>query len=121
MLVKAQILANDAAGAIRSCEQLNAAAGDSTDLLLSCGIAYFRAGDQARADAILAQLTAARPPAWPAIAQWYAATGDVNRAFALFEQLRNGGNLPPNLAFDPLFEPLRGDSRFAAYRSSASR
>ena len=39
----------------------------------------------------------------------------------LAEQLRTDGNLPPNLAFDPLFEPLRGDPRFAAYTAPAGR
>lgn len=121
VLVKAQILANDAAGAIRTCEQLNAVAGNSADLLVSCAIAYSRAGDQANAKAIVAQLSAVRPAAWPSIAQWYAATGDTARAFSLFEQLRKDGNLPPNLASDPLFEPLRGDPRFAAYSAPASR
>jgi hypothetical protein len=27
--------------------------------------------------------------------------------------LRAANNLPPNLAFDPLFEPLRNDDRYA--------
>ncbi len=121
LLVKAQILANDAAGAVRTCEQLNAVAGNSADLLVSCAIAYSRAGDQAKANAIVTQLTSARPAGWSSIAQWYAATGDTARAFSLFEQLRKDGNLPPNLAFDPLYEPLRRDPRFAAFSSPAGR
>ncbi len=48
-----------------------------------------------------------------AIVQWHAATGDLTRAFELIATLRAANNLPPNLAFDPLFAPLRKDERYA--------
>jgi hypothetical protein len=49
----------------------------------------------------------------PALAQWYAATGDLDRAFTLLSRLRTTRNLPPNVAFDPLFTALRADARYA--------
>ena len=43
----------------------------------------------------------------------HAATGDFTRAFALIATPRATNNLPPNLAFDQLSEPLRTDERSA--------
>ena len=45
--------------------------------------------------------------------QWHAATGNLTPAFEMIGALRAANNLPPNLAFDPLFEPLRKDERYA--------
>ena len=45
--------------------------------------------------------------------QWHAATGNLAVAFDMIAALGAANNLPPNLAFDPLFEPLRNDERYA--------
>lgn len=39
--------------------------------------------------------------------------GNVAVAFDMLDAIRAANNLPPNLAFDPLFEPLRNDERYA--------
>ena len=85
---------------------------EQTDLLLTCGIALHRQNDS-RAVQALGRLQSITPTPEPALAQWYAATGDLSRAFDLLARLRVTGNLPPNLAFDPLFAALRADARYA--------
>jgi hypothetical protein len=39
--------------------------------------------------------------------------GWLTCAFEMMAALRTTNNLPPNLAFDPVFEPLRNDDRYA--------
>jgi TolB-like protein/Tfp pilus assembly protein PilF len=117
VLVKALIMKGDQAAAVSSCDSFNALASDQTDLVLACGIALHRSSD-ARAAAALARLQAITPLPEPAIAQWHAATGDLGRAFALLIKLHASGNLPPNLAFDPLFEALRADPRYAPLKTT---
>jgi hypothetical protein len=89
----------------------------NTDLLLNCGVALHRSGD-ARASRVIDRLRAMRPLPTSAIARWHAATGDLTRAFDLFAELTKASNLPPNIAFDPMFEPLRADPRYAGLRSA---
>lgn len=112
MLVKAMLMSGDHAAAVAACDDVKALAGDHTDLLLTCGIALQRRGDP-RAAQVLSRLQSLTPAPEPALAQWYAATGDLARAFELLTRLRASGNLPPNLAFDPLFDALRADARYA--------
>jgi Flp pilus assembly protein TadD len=112
VLIKALIMRGDRAAAVSMCDSVSALASDQTDLVLICGIALHRNGD-ARAAAALARLQAIKPLPEPALAQWHAATGDLGRAFALLTKLHASGNLPPNLGFDPLFEALRADARYA--------
>jgi hypothetical protein len=113
MLVKALLMSGDHAAAVAACDGLNALAGDHTDLLLTCGIAL-QQRDDPRAAQVLSRLQSIAPAREPALAQWYAATGDLARAFEVLTRLRAIGNLPPNLAFDPLFDALRADARYAA-------
>jgi Flp pilus assembly protein TadD len=120
MLIKAQIMSGDAAAAVRSCDDVKAAASTNVELAVSCGIALQRAGD-ARATALRKRLEAMKPYPASALLQWHAATGGLARAFELIGPLRASNDVPPNLAFDPLFEPLRSDPRFASYSSSANR
>jgi TolB-like protein/Tfp pilus assembly protein PilF len=117
VLIKALIMKGDSAAAVSLCDSINAFASDQTDLVLNCGIALQRNGDP-RASVALARLQAMKPLPETALAQWYAATGDLGRAFALLTKLHASGNLPPNLAFDPLFEALRADPRYAPLRTT---
>ena len=80
--------------------------------MLSCGIALHRFGD-ARGVALRQRLERMTPAPIPALMQWHAATGGLTRAFEMMAELSAANNLPPNLAFDPLFEPLRNDDRYA--------
>lgn len=81
MLIKSQLMNGDAAGAVRSCDEVQAITSVNVELVVGCGIALQRAGDA--------------------------------RAFEIMTALRAANKLPPNLAFDPLFEPLRTDERYA--------
>jgi len=112
VLVKALVMSGDPAAAIAACDAADALSTDQTDLLLTCGIAFNRHGD-GRSVQALGRLQSIRPLPEPALAQWFAATDDLGRAFDLLTRLRASGNLPPNLAFDPLFTALRADARYA--------
>jgi serine/threonine-protein kinase len=112
VLVKALVMSGDPAAAIAACDAADALATDQPDLLLTCAIAFNRHGD-GRSVQALDRLQSIRPLPEPALAQWFAATGDLGRAFDLLTRLRTIGNLPPNLAFDPLFTALRADARYA--------
>ena len=76
-------------------------------------IACSRSGDDARAAAIVKDLASRDPQPLGALARWYAATGDANRALAAFEQMaaRRPGAIQ---AFknDPAFERLKSSPRF---------
>ena len=112
LLVKALVVGGDLAAAVATCDESGALSTEDIDLLLTCGIALHRR-DDARAAQALGRLQSMTPSPEPALAQWYAATGDLSRAFDLLARLRATGNLPPNLAFDPLFSALRADARYA--------
>ena len=60
---------------------------DHPEELAVLAIACSRSGDDARAAAIVKDLTTRDPSPLAALARWYAATGDVNRAIAAFEQM----------------------------------
>jgi hypothetical protein len=90
---------------------VTADASSNVELVLTCGIALHRAGD-ARGAALGQRLERMRPEPISAIMQWHAATGGLTRAFEMMAALRVANNLPPNLAFDPLFEALRNDARY---------
>ena len=76
-------------------------------------IACSRSGDEARASAIVKELTTRDPQPLAALARWYAASGDVNRALAALEQMaaRRPGALQ-TVKNDPAFERLKTSPRF---------
>lgn len=111
MLIKSLIMNADPQDAVRVCDELDTAAA-SVELLVNCAIARRRAGD-ARVRADLGRLQAMRPPPRSALLQWHAANGELDRAFELMAALQSQDNLPPNLQFDPLFDALRADERYA--------
>jgi serine/threonine-protein kinase len=73
---------------------------------------YARAGERAKAMALLDSLTARKPhPSELAIA--YANLGDRDRAFALLDRgIKERDVLLPENFFEPLFDPLKSDPRY---------
>ena len=71
-------------------------------------IACNRSGDEARVAAIVKDLASRIPQPLGALARWYAATGDANRALAAIEQMaaRRRGAIQA-LKNDPAFERRR--------------
>lgn len=111
-LIKSLMMAGDPAAAVRVCEEAPGGPPANVERLTTCAIAYHRAKD-ARAAMLRDRLLAAQPRPAAALVQWHAATGDLDRAFAVFDELRARDNVPPSLAFDPLFERLRADARYS--------
>ena len=76
-------------------------------------IACSRSGDDARASAIVKELTTRDPQPLAALARWYTATGDADRALAALEQIaaRRPGALQ-TFKNDPAFERLKASPRF---------
>jgi TolB-like protein/Flp pilus assembly protein TadD len=110
MLVKAQVLDGDPATALGSCETPSAAT--DADLLVACAVAAYRAGRTADARARRTALESRRPAPGVALAQLDSALGEYDAAFVRLDRLGARGNLPPALAFDPLFDGLRRDRRW---------
>ena len=83
-------------------------------------IACSRSGDAARASAIVRDLTTRDPQPLAALARWYAATGDTDRALAALEQMaaRRPGALQ-TFKNDPAFERLKSSPRFRQLLGSA--
>jgi tetratricopeptide (TPR) repeat protein len=81
------------------------------------GYAYASAGKMDEAQAILDQLEKITPPRYVAPytrAQIYIALGDKDRAFVWLEKAYEERTwLMGILKVDPLFDPLRSDTRFA--------
>ncbi len=111
MLIKALLMNADAAGAARGCDDAGTAESGNAELLVVCAIAFHRSGD-ARAAALRTRLDAMRPAPTATLMQWYAASGNLDRAFEMASMLKATDNLPPNLAFDPLFAAFRADTRY---------
>jgi tetratricopeptide (TPR) repeat protein len=112
MLIKSLVMNGELAAAVRECGDTASSAAGNVELQVNCAIALHRAGDP-RARAHLDRLRSQRPAPAAALLYWHAATGDLDRAFELVAALRSQDNLPPNLRFDPMFEPLRADARYA--------
>lgn len=110
LLVKSLLMQGDLAAATTECGR-----GELSDagLALSCGLALHKAGRVPEAEALRRRVDdGSRPSAGRA--QWLAATGDLDAAFRSMDALAESGNLPPGLAFDPLFDDLRKDARWPA-------
>jgi TolB-like protein/Flp pilus assembly protein TadD len=106
LLVNALTLGGDPAGARAECGALSAVP-ENLDLAVACATAANKAEDGAEARRLRTQVAALEPAPDVALAQIDAALGAYPEAFARLERLGATGNLPPNLAFDPLFEGLR--------------
>jgi TolB-like protein len=108
LLIKALVMQGDLAGATTLCGD----PGPEPRHLLVCAIAFQRAGRASEAQALRDRI--ARAPATDVIlAQLDAATGNLSAAFRTLGRLATTGNLPPGLAFDPMYEDLRRDRRWA--------
>ena len=90
---------------------------NSPDMMGLLGYAYASAGKMDEAQAILDQLEKITPPRYVAPytrAQIYIALGDKDRAFVWLEKAYEERTwLMGILKVDPLFDPLRSDTRFA--------
>ena len=86
----------------------------SPDLMAIVGLAHLRAGNQARADAILKDLRSRTPLPTVSLAQWYAVIGDRDQALAMLSRGASPGVVPTPVGIDPLFDSLRTDARFSA-------
>jgi predicted Zn-dependent protease len=104
---KALLLKGDPRAAIAILE---ASPVRSTEGVMLLGIAQLRAGNRAAADALWKDLASRTPPPTGFMAQWHAATGNINEAIVL---LNRGSSPAPLLRVDPLFDALRVDARFA--------
>ena len=112
LLVKSLTLGGDARSALVVCD--GGAPSADGDVALACVVAASRVGDRARTAAMRASLEAQRPLPEAVLAQIDAALEDHPAAFARLNRLAARGNLPPALAFDPLFEPLRRATEWPA-------
>ena len=84
-------------------------------------IAHNRAGDKAKAEAIVKDLTGRDPQPLAALARWYAAVGDTQRAMTTVEQMAalRPASIQP-IKNDPAFERLKGSPRFRQLLPSAA-
>ena len=113
LLVNALTLGGNPAGARAECGS-TPAVPENLDLAVACAIAAGKAEDGAAARRLRDQIAALKPTPNVALAQIDAALGAFAEAFTRLERLGAAGNLPPNLAFDPLFEGLREQPQWRA-------
>ena len=100
---------------------LSDTAASSPDDLVTLAIAASRIGDPARANAIVRDLSLRQPVPAGALARWYAATGNTERAFTLLEQLANEApRAVPQVTFDPAFDRMRSSARFKRLAAPAT-
>jgi serine/threonine-protein kinase len=85
------------------------------------GYAYALAGSKDRAREILNELLSSRS-AVPAqmVAEMYIGLGDKDNAFKWLHTVIEQKDTPPMLKCDPMFDPLREDSRFATLLQQAN-
>ncbi len=109
VLAKSLILQGKPRDAIAACEEAPKPRTADVDLMLA--IAHARSGNRAAADAVFKDLAARNPRAPVVLAQWFAANGNYDAAFAELRQT-NSAALPAVLRVDPLFDGLRADRRW---------
>lgn len=81
------------------------------DVTLTMGIAHARAGSRVEAEGVFKELSSRQPRATAVLAQWHAATGNYDTAFALLHE--TSGSMAPVLRIDPLYDGFRSDRRFS--------
>ena len=108
IMAKAFMLKGEPKSAAALLEPASARTAEGVMLL---GVAYARAGARAAADALYKELSARGPDGQGALIQWHAATGNLDAAFALLNQV--GEPPAPVLRVDPFFDQFRDDRRFA--------
>ena len=87
------------------------------DLQAMIGLSHLRAGDTARADAMLKTLKSQAPLPAMSLGLWYAAVGDRDQAMAMLSRGARPGVVPSSVGVDPLFDSLRTDERFSTLLS----
>ena len=83
------------------------------DLLTILGLAYLRNGDRARAEAILNDLRARKPPPIVSLAQWHAVVGQPDTAIDPLSRGIPAGSISTPVRVDPMFDAIRSHPRFA--------
>jgi tetratricopeptide (TPR) repeat protein len=110
VLAKSLILQGKPQDAIAVCE--SGPQPRPIDVTLTLGIAHAKAGNRAAAAAVVKELTSLEPRPTAVLAQWHAATGNHDTAFALLHE--TSGSMAPVFRIDPLYAGLRADPRFSA-------
>lgn len=82
-------------------------------MLATLSVAYYRAGDRPRADAIQKWLRAQSPPPIAALARLYAGRGDREAALDMLARVQNGNGLQ-QIKHDPVFDEISSDARFVS-------
>jgi len=115
VLGKALVMAKQPGEAIAVLQQ--SPQQEAPEVRLMIAIAQARAGRRDAALDIIKGFDAERPPPADILVQWHAATGNHDEAFNLIRAMRDRqAPVPALLRVDPLYEPLRADQRFDAYR-----
>jgi TolB-like protein/Flp pilus assembly protein TadD len=110
LLVKALLLGGQRAEAWDVCA--DTAPGDNLDFEVACIVTAAMTGRPTDSAMRRSRLEAARPTPDAALAQIDAALGRLPEALARLRRLAAVDNLPPALAFDPLFDALRSHDRW---------
>ena len=91
-----------------------AGAKGDPDLVSTASVAFRRAGDRARSDALLQSLLSRRPLPAVQLSKWHAMTDNKDASYEMLERvLADRQSLQP-LKSDPVFDGMRGEARFAA-------
>jgi tetratricopeptide (TPR) repeat protein len=118
---RGRALAYIAAGApeqgLQDAKEFAVAPGASLRDSALLGVLYWRTGDTAAALRIRAYLETTAPARndWIALAYYHAGVGDKDRAFDVLGRGRGTGFQFPGAETNPLFDPMRSDSRWAAF------
>lgn len=109
VLAKSLILQGKPQEAVAVCE--SSPQPRPIDVTLTMGIAHARAGSRVEAEGVFKELSSRQPRATAVLAQWHAATGNYDTAFALLHE--TSGSMAPVLRIDPLYDGFRSDRRFS--------
>lgn len=107
ILLKALALGPRPAEALPLCANDQDDPRTTAETHAACGVAAARARQAPLAEARLAALKSLRPLPSVALAQVHSAAGDYASAFQSLDTVVKSGRVPPNLAFDPMFDELR--------------